>query len=338
MKISNFPTREAWRLGVKAADELLSLFAKNYGRYPNRIGIILWGSEIQRTDGAGISLMSYLMGISPLWDQSGAVCGLAPLSSKNLNRPAIDTCAVISGSLRDKYPDIISLLSDAVKLTANKQLSTNAEMPVDNSNTYRRIFGPAEGLFGTGIFRDLPELYKSNQQEIRNTFIRNMRYAYSPYPEIVPETTFQQILSSIDCIIQPFTSPGYGPLTLDHTFEFSAGLKASTAHTHMSLPALFLIDFRRKNNVSVQYMLECIAMNMDDLTAPNGLFASLSKQSDETIKKTRNILVLVNAWANALPGCISSEQIHRLNRCIRDNTFLNRELYELFNVLFSQWF
>ena len=90
--IDKVPSREAVVLGKKLADEMIAQYREKHGRYPDKMGIILWSTELQRNEGASVAAVFHLLGIRPIWDQKGQVKDIEPIPGALLKRPP-DRCA-----------------------------------------------------------------------------------------------------------------------------------------------------------------------------------------------------------------------------------------------------
>src|SRR5204863_9107795 len=113
------PSRLAWDTGVAMADSLLARYRDDYGRWPQSVGLSVWGTSAMRTSGDDIAEVLALLGVRPVWDDaSRRVTGLEPLSLAELDRPRIDVTMRISGFFRDAFPHVVAMLDDAVRLAA----------------------------------------------------------------------------------------------------------------------------------------------------------------------------------------------------------------------------
>ena len=77
--IDKVPSREAFALGKNLADEMVQGCLQKHGTYPEKIGVILWSTELQRNEGASVAAVFHLLGISPVWDQKDHVVDIEPI-------------------------------------------------------------------------------------------------------------------------------------------------------------------------------------------------------------------------------------------------------------------
>ena len=62
------PTRNAWEIGRRAAEDVLARYAQDHGEWPKRIVLDLWGSATMRTGGDDLAQAFALLGCRPTWD------------------------------------------------------------------------------------------------------------------------------------------------------------------------------------------------------------------------------------------------------------------------------
>ena len=114
------PSRLSWEVGQGLADDLLRRYLEEEGRYPESVGIVVWGTAAMRTQGDDVAEILALLGVRPVWnEESRRVTGLEVIPLEELGRPRIDVTVRISGFFRDAFPNLISLLDDAFTTVAN---------------------------------------------------------------------------------------------------------------------------------------------------------------------------------------------------------------------------
>ncbi|HVL07446.1 MAG TPA: cobaltochelatase subunit CobN [Acidimicrobiales bacterium] len=132
------PSRLAWDVGQKLADQLVDRHMREEGRPPATVGLVVWGTAAMRTGGDDVAEALALLGVRPVWaEESGRVTGIELVPEAELGRPRVDVTLRISGFFRDAFPHVIALLDDAVRLAG-----------FDDDP---RIFGSKPGAYGSGI-------------------------------------------------------------------------------------------------------------------------------------------------------------------------------------------
>jgi len=159
------PSRLAWETGVAMADSLLARYREDYGRWPQSVGLSVWGTSAMRTAGDDIAEVLALLGVRPVWDDaSRRVVNLEPIDLAELGRPRIDVTVRISGFFRDAFPHVVTMLDDAVALVAaldepaeHNYVRAHAQADLaehgDERRATTRIFGSKPGTYGAGLLQ-----------------------------------------------------------------------------------------------------------------------------------------------------------------------------------------
>ncbi|MDD4400864.1 MAG: cobaltochelatase subunit CobN [Desulfitobacteriaceae bacterium] len=196
MDIEKIPTRAAWEVGCRLADQLIDLFRAEEGHYPEKIALNMISLDISRTKGEQLSQILYLMGIRPVWDGKGKVIDLEVIPLEQLQRPRIDVIVRITGVLRDSYPRAVELLDRAVSMAAGlpetedlnlikkhtsqlvKLLKNAGEESELQRRSTIRIFGDRPGTYGAGVDLALKASAWKDEQDLAKTFVYFSSYAY----------------------------------------------------------------------------------------------------------------------------------------------------------------
>ncbi|MDQ3637461.1 MAG: cobaltochelatase subunit CobN, partial [Actinomycetota bacterium] len=157
------PSALSWEVGQGLADDLLRRYLEEEGRYPETVGIVVWGTAAMRTQGDDIAEILALLGVRPVWnEESRRVTGLEFIPLEELGRPRIDVTVRISGFFRDAFPNLISLIDEAVRTVAaldepeemnfvKKHATEEKKDGADDRRATTRIFGSKPGAYGAGL-------------------------------------------------------------------------------------------------------------------------------------------------------------------------------------------
>ena len=157
------PSALSWEVGQRLADDLLRRYLEEEDRYPETVGIVVWGTAAMRTQGDDVAEILALLGVRPVWnEESRRVVGLEVIALKELGRPRIDVTVRISGFFRDAFPNLISLLDEAFTTVANldepddmnfvkKHAGEERSRGTDERRSTTRIFGSKPGAYGAGL-------------------------------------------------------------------------------------------------------------------------------------------------------------------------------------------
>lgn len=276
------PSEQAWKVGKRLAENLLEAELKTKGNYPEKVSFSLWSTDFISSEGATIAQILYLLGVEPLRDGFGYIRSLQLIPMAKLGRPRIDVVVQTSGQLRDIAASRLDLINRAVAMAAEDQSGKNfvrkgfadAERrllekgfsPADARKYSReRIFGGAGGNYGTGIMGMVEKGDSwSNQTQIAKQYLTNMSAMYSSnggeaWGEI-KEGVFEAALLNTSVVVQPRSSNTWGPLSLDHVYEFMGGLSAAVKHVTGNDPTGYFNDFRNTSRAKVQELKEAIGV------------------------------------------------------------------------------
>ncbi|AGT08294.1 cobaltochelatase subunit CobN [Paracoccus aminophilus] len=146
------PAPEAVEKGRSMAAEFIRSYLQDHGDWPQSVMIDLWGSATMRTGGEDFAMALALAGLAPIRDPgTGRVTGIEVTPLAELGRPRIGVILKISGLFRDSFPVLIQLFTLGCRM-----LSGREEDPSDNPylDGAPRVFGPKDGVYGTGIALD----------------------------------------------------------------------------------------------------------------------------------------------------------------------------------------
>ncbi len=278
------PTAEAWKVGKRLAENLLEQEMEVNGKYPEKVSFTLWSTDFISSEGASIAQILWMLGIEPLRDGFGYIRSLRVVPAEELGRPRIDVVVQTSGQLRDIAASRLELINRAVAMAAEAEDGDNANYvskgfrdaearllekgfsPADARKYSReRIFGGAGGNYGTGIMGMVEDSENwDSQEQIAQQYIKNMGALYSSngaeeWGEM-REGVFEAALLNTSVVVQPRSSNTWGPLSLDHVYEFMGGLSAAVQEVTGNDPTAYFNDFRNTSRAKVQGLKEAIGV------------------------------------------------------------------------------
>ena len=268
---TRMPSESAYESAVKIVDLLLSEYYEKHGTWPELTSLILWGTEISRTEGIGVAEFLYFLGCKPVWADNGKVIDvkMLPLSDLTVklsngsvvNRPRIDVFASIVTSNKDW----LSWMLKAVKLAAfapgenetnNFVIKHYAENP-----SLDRLFGlPGNVLEGTGMSTLIPNTADWDINTV-NEFAMDVYLSRVSYSWTLDENgnivitnqkeNFMYLLNKTDLITQNFDST-WRLFDSDDYYDWFGGLYNAASilreRSGKSRPDTSFVDIRSKNN------------------------------------------------------------------------------------------
>jgi cobaltochelatase CobN len=276
------PSEEAWKVGKKLANSLLEKEKELKGRYPRKVSFTLWSNNFISTEGATIAQILYLLGVEPVRDGFGTVRNLKLIPIEELGRPRIDVVIQTSGQLRDIAASRLDLINKAITLAAEakdndslnfvktgfadaeKYLIEQGFSPKDaRKYASKRVFGGVNGNYGAGIM-GLVEKGDAwdDEKQLAEQYINNMGAIYESGEDwgAFRKGIFEAALQNTETVVQPRSSNTWGPLSLDHVYEFMGGINMAVRNVTGNDPTAYFNDFRNVSRPKMQELKEAIGV------------------------------------------------------------------------------
>lgn len=256
------PSVTAAERGARTAENSIRQYVEQHGEYPGTTAVVLWGLETSRTQGETIGQILRYMGV-----RVGGAIGtfrteyeIIPLSE--LGRPRLNVVVHMTGLFRDMFPNLledlnrifrrVSELEEPDELNWFKVHSRNTEEQLlaggyepdraqDLANA--RIFGPAEGQYGTNMTRLIETKQWSEESELGQAYADSQQYVYSLKERGQAEPELYRIrLMAVDVVSQIRSSHEWEVTDSDHYYEYFGGLSKSVAMVKGSPADIHITD------------------------------------------------------------------------------------------------
>ena len=268
---TRMPSESAYESAIKIVDLLLSEYYEKHGKWPELTSLILWGTEISRTEGIGVAEFLYFLGCKPVWADNGKVIDVEMLPLDKLtvklangsvvNRPRIDVFASIVTSNKDW----LTWMLKAVKLAAfaeNEDATNNfVKKHYAENPSLDRLFGlPGNVLEGTGMSTLIPNTADWDINTV-NEFAMDVYLSRVSYSWTIDEKgnivitnqkdNFIYLLNKTDLITQNFDST-WRLFDSDDYYDWFGGLYNAAnvlkERSGQPRPDTSFVDIRSKNN------------------------------------------------------------------------------------------
>ncbi len=242
------PSKAAWQVGQGLANDLIQRYQREEGRFPESVGISIWGTSAMRTYGDDIAQVLALLGVRPRWqDENRRVLGVEVIPLAELSRPRIDVICRISGFFRDAFPHLVSLLDQAAQtvialdepleqnlprkhaLETEMQLLRQSLTSDEASKQARyRVFGCKPGSYGAGILPLLDAHNWQDEQDFARAYIAWGGYAYTGSEQGVPALeAFGQALSGVEIATKNQDNREHDIFDSDDYLQYHGGMIAT---------------------------------------------------------------------------------------------------------------
>jgi magnesium chelatase subunit H len=231
------PSQFAVKDGARQALRLLDKHMEDGHAFPESIAMVLWGTDNLKSEGGPIAQVLALMGARPRFDSYGRLAGAELMSLEELGRPRVDVVITLSGIFRDLLPLQIKLLAEAAFLAASADeplernfirkhvLAFQAAHGGDIETASLRVFGNAEGAYGSNVSSLVDNSRWEDEDELAETYSRRKGFAYGRAGRPVQQPKLlQSVLAGVELAYQNLDSVELGVTTVDTYFDTLGGI------------------------------------------------------------------------------------------------------------------
>ena len=279
---AELPTKPAWDLGVKLAEEQLSAERARLGRWPRKIGFTLWNTELIRQHGTDLAHVMHLIGVRPVWDHRSVVEDVELIPITELGRPRIDVVVQAASLFRDTFPDRIKLLDKAIRLAASAADGENylarhtaeAETALRGTGmaardarvlSVARVFSNSAGGYGTGLVASIERSGSyASSEGLTEAYLSRTGAVYTEgyeWGSAVPDA-YRTHLRHTDAVTLSRSTNVVGALTLDHYFEYLGGMTMAVRDTTGTAPETYIADVRDASRARMETVREALARGL----------------------------------------------------------------------------
>lgn len=323
------PGPEAWEKGVALAEQTLSDYLKKHGEYPKKVSYTFWAGEFISSQGATVAQALRMLGVEPIRDEQGRVMDLRLIPSEELGRPRINIMVQVSGQLRDIASSRLKMITDAVKLASDakddvypnyvadgslkqeKELVDKGESPKRARELSKmRVFGPVNSGYSTGMLR-----YTENsgawddRSELADGYLNNMCAMYGDDENwgVINRNALESGITGTDVIVQPRQSNTWGPISLDHVYEFTGALSLAAKNLSGKVPDAVLADYRNSYLPRLQDTKEAIAVETRATILNTEFIKERMKGDATTAQMFGEIFRNIFGWSATRPEALNDE-------------------------------
>ncbi|MBQ2653930.1 MAG: cobaltochelatase subunit CobN [Methanobrevibacter sp.] len=268
---TRMPSEAAYESAVKIVDILLANYYQKHGKWPELTSLILWGTEISRTEGIGVAEFMYLLGCMPVWADNGKVIGVEQIPIENLtiklndgsivNRPRIDVFASMVTNNKDWITWMLTSVYLAKDAVGEDETNNYVKKHYAENPMLDRLFGlPGNVLEGTGMSNLIPNTADWNITTISefamDVYLSKVSFSWSldEHNNVVvhnEKENYKYLLEKVDVITQNFDS-SWRLFDSDDYYDWFGGLynaaKVIKEKSGKEGPDTAFVDIRNKNN------------------------------------------------------------------------------------------
>ncbi len=275
------PTRSAYELGQKSAEQLIIRYLQQYGDYPKTLGLSVWGTSTMRTGGDDIAQAFALMGVEPVWEPlSGRVIDFNVIPAMQMNRPRVDVTLRISGFFRDAFPNVMRLFDRAVQIIADYEdpaglnpirdhiqkdcdllQQKGLEQQQARLQAGFRVFGSKPNSYGAGLQGLIDQRCWDDKEDLAAAYVNWGGYAYSNQQagEGIGENAhaiFEHRLAALEVVLQNQDNREHDLLDSDDYYQFQGGMSNAIAVLSGKTPQVYHGDHSNPDSPKIRTLEE----------------------------------------------------------------------------------
>ncbi len=273
----SIPTRSAWELGQRSADELLARHLQEQGEYPRQLGLSVWGTSTMRTGGDDIAQAFALIGVRPVWAEgSGRVVDIEVIPGFQMDRPRVDVTLRISGFFRDAFPNVARLFDTAVQTLAEYEEPGDSNVIRENIEIDRkrliaggmdggqagtharfRVFGSKPGGYGAGLQGLIDQGAWKDGRDLAQAYVNWGGYSYSQahFGETA-FASFESRLGQLEAVVQNQDNREHDLLDSDDYYQFQGGMSNAVEVLRGQQPVVWHGDHSNPANPRIRTLKE----------------------------------------------------------------------------------
>jgi cobaltochelatase CobN len=345
------PSKSAWDKGVLLVKSTLEHYMKRNGSLPRKVSYTFWSSEFIETEGATVAQALYMLGVEPIWDAFGRVSELRLIPSHELGRPRIDIAVQTSGQLRDIAASRLVLINRAVEMAAAAQdpegqnfvsasaaeieklmIEKGVSPVMARQMSKYRVFGGLNGSYGTGIMGMVESGSRwETEDEIAKVYLNNMSAIYGNTDNWgnFRQGLLEAVLHDADLVVQPRQNNTWGPISLDHVYEFMGGMNLAIRHVTGKDPDAYFSDYRNRHRPRMQEAKEAIAVEARATIFNPAFLAEQLKGSASSAAGLAQTVNNVYGWTVMKPDAIDNEFWDKIHSVFVQDEY-NMQMAEFF--------
>jgi len=296
--------------GASQAQRLIDRHLAEGHGLPESVAIVLWGTDNLKNEGAPIGQALALLGARPRFDGYGRLTGAELIPLDQLSRPRIDVIITMSGIFRDLLPLQIKLLAEACLLAASADepaernfvrkhaLAYQAAHDCDLETASLRVFGNADGAYGSNVNHLVENGRWGDEDELAETYTRRKSFAYGLKGQPVQHTALlKNALATVDLAYQNLDSVELGVTTVDHYFDTLGGISRAVRMARGGASAPVYIGDQTRGAGTVRTLSEQVALETRTRMLNPKWYEGMLKHGYEGVRQIEEHVTNTMGWS-----------------------------------------
>lgn len=336
----NTPDPQAWEDGRRLAEQTLDAYRRKHdGQWPRKVSYTFWAGEFIASGGATIAQALWMLGVEPVRDSQGRIGQLRLVPAAALGRPRINVVVQVSGQLRDIADSRLKLITEAIQMASAAEGDSNfvhegtlaqerelIERGVSPQQARElatlRVFGPVNNGYSTGMMNFIERSEKwQSADELTDQYLNNMCAAYGDERHwgMMQKELFAAALKQTDVLVQPRQSNTWGPLSLDHVYEFTGGLSMVVRRLTGREPDALMADYRNPRRRRMQGLKEAIDIEARTTILNPNFIRERMKGDEGTAQMFGEVFRNIFGWNVTRPSALDPKLYDDLYRLYVDD-------------------
>lgn len=336
----NTPDPQAWEDGRRLAEQTLDAYRRKHdGQWPRKVSYTFWAGEFIASGGATIAQALWMLGVEPVRDSQGRIGQLRLVPAAELGRPRINVVVQVSGQLRDIADSRLKLITEAIQMASAAEDDSNfvhegtlaqerelIERGVSPQQARElatlRVFGPVNNGYSTGMMNFIERSEKwQSADELTDQYLNNMCAAYGDERHwgMMQKELFAAALQQTDVLVQPRQSNTWGPLSLDHVYEFAGGLSMVVRRLTGREPDALMADYRNPRRRRMQGLKEAIDIEARTTILNPNFIRERMKGDEGTAQMFGEVFRNIFGWNVTRPSALDPKLYDDLYRLYVDD-------------------
>ncbi|OYX02744.1 MAG: magnesium chelatase subunit H, partial [Bosea sp. 32-68-6] len=304
------PSAYAVQDGAKQAARLLDRHLADGNPLPETVALVLWGTDNLKTEGAPIAQALALMGAAPRFDGYGRLAGAQLIPQDQLQRPRIDVVMSLSGIFRDLLPLQIRLLAEAAFLAASADeppernfvrkhaLAYRAQHGCDLETASLRVFGNAEGAYGSNVNNLVESGRWQDEDELAETYTRRKGFAYGRGGRAVQQPDLlKSVLGGVELAYQNLDSVELGVTTVDNYFDTLGGISRAVRRAKGGVSTPVYIGDQTRGEGTVRTLSEQVSLETRTRMLNPKWYEGMLKHGYEGVRQIETHVTNTMGWS-----------------------------------------
>ena len=304
------PSAFAVQDGAQQAQRLIEKHVAGGHGLPQSVAIVLWGTDNLKNEGAPIGQALALLGAKPRFDGYGRLTGAELIPLDELNRPRIDVIITMSGIFRDLLPLQIKLLAEACFLAASADEPVEQNLVRKHALAYQalhhcdletaslRVFGNADGAYGSNVNHLVENGRWDDEDELAETYTRRKSFAYGLKGQPVQQTALlKDALATVDLAYQNLDSVELGVTTVDHYFDTLGGISRAVRIARGGESAPVYIGDQTRGAGTVRTLSEQVALETRTRMLNPKWYEGMLKHGYEGVRQIEEHVTNTMGWS-----------------------------------------